>query len=367
MSQTKNSIDIVILWAGEDGSTDPLADNTNRRRNNQELRFLLRSLENLKDFRKIYLVLDEPAPEWLDNTRISIVRHEDFLPLTVARPCHNSTLLQCYVHNIDGLSENYLLFDDDFCILKPISAREFFPDFGKMKVILSDSSLEVTPQSFLDNSYSYFLSNTSKLLPRINKARKASWHHLKPQKVTLSRETFRLFEKDIKVLDHMQHRSKSASLLFYELTYHTLNEKLIDIEVDLILEHHTNFPPMLMCNLLDSYEETRKSFENLLSVSPTFLCVNDDMGKITATRSVEFYQELMVSLFPDKSIFELECVNEKLVSDAATLIKRLNMAERDQAISERDQAISQIGEFEKAFFWRITWIPRKVIETIRKS
>ena len=164
------------------------------------------------------------------------------------------------------------------------------------------------------------------------------------------------------------------SLLFYELTYHALNEKLINLEIDLILEHHSNFPAMLMCNLLDSSEETRKSFENVLNVFPTFLCVNDDMGKIPATRSVEFYQEFMVSIFPDKSIFELHCVNENLVSEVLSLSKRLSkierdqvITERDQVITERDQAVTQLRELKGAFFWRVTWIPRKFIETMRKA
>ena len=62
----------------------------------------------------MFLVMDKPAPDWLDTTQISIIRHEEILPATLSRPCQNSTLLQCYVHNIVGLSENFLLFDDDF-------------------------------------------------------------------------------------------------------------------------------------------------------------------------------------------------------------------------------------------------------------
>ncbi len=388
MFQFESSVDVVILWAGENVHDQTTLGNVNRRRNNQELRFLLRSLQNLRDYRKVFLVMDESAPDWIDTAQISIVRHDDILPEKVARPCQNSTLLQCYVHNIVGLSENFLLFDDDFSLIKTTSVQDFFPEPTTMRVVFSDADMVVTPNDILDNSYSYFLANTAKLLPMSALPRKASWHHLKPQKVSLSKETLRLFENEINLLNHMQIRDNSASILFYELTYHALIEDLIDLDINIIHENHRNFPSMLMCNLLDSEEETKNSFNKLLSVFPTYLCVNDDMGDTSVIGSVDFFQELMVSFFPEKSIFEKVCEDTNLVSEAKSLAKKFTQLERDQAVEQRDQAVEQrdqaveqrdqaveqrdqaveqLRKIEKAFFWKITWIARKFIELIKSA
>jgi len=367
MSNFENPVDLVILWAGENVHDQPTLGSVNRRRNNEELRFLLRSLENLRDYQNVFLVMDQPAPAWLDATRITIVRHEEILPENVSRPCQNSTLLQCYVHNIVGLSENFLLFDDDLSILKSTSVHDFFPDPRTIKVVFTDADLAISLEGNLDNSYSHFLSNTAKLLPISVLPRKASWHHLKPQKVSLSRETFRLFENEISSLNYMQIRDKSKSILFYELTYHVLIESLVDLDLTIIQENHRNFPPMLMCHLLDSVEETKELFSNLLNVFPTYLCVNDDMGDTSVIGSIQFYQNLMVSLFPDKSIYEKACEDINLVNEPKSLAKKFIQLERDQAVEQRDQAVEQLSQIEEAFFWKITWIPRKLIKLIKSA
>ncbi len=116
--EIENLVDLVILWQGENSAVETSLISANRRRNNQEVEFLLQSLENLTDYPNVYLVLDETPPEWLDLSKLKIVSHEDILPASIVRPCQNSTLLQCYVHSIPGLSENFLLFDDDLSILK---------------------------------------------------------------------------------------------------------------------------------------------------------------------------------------------------------------------------------------------------------
>ena len=229
-----------------------------------------------------------------------------------------------------------------------------------MKVVFTDADLAISTEGNLDNSYSHFLGNTAKLLPVSALFRKASWHHAKPQKVSLSRETLRLFENEISSLNHMQIRDKSKSILFYELTYHVLIENLINLNIIIIQENHRNFPPMLICHLLDSVEEMKELFSNLLSVFPTYLCVNDDMCDTSVIGSIEFYQNLMVSLFPDKSIFEKVCEDINLVNKPKSLAKKFMQL-------ERDQAVEQLNKIEKAFFWKITWIPRKCIQLVKSA
>lgn len=127
-------IDIVYLWVdGADPAwqakrhrayaawiqqhPDELAmfgNTAGRYRDNDELRFNLRSLEKLfPDHGHVYIVTDAQVPAWLrPSTRLTVVDHKDLLA-SGDRPAFDSGHIESYLHHIPGLSERFIYLNDD--------------------------------------------------------------------------------------------------------------------------------------------------------------------------------------------------------------------------------------------------------------
>lgn len=140
-------IDLVYLWV--DGSDPawqakkkafesgaPLASHEAasdaRFVNNDELKFSLRSVEMYAPWiRHIYIVTDNQVPSWLDlsNPRISIIDHSEIMPPS-ALPTFSSPAIEWCVDNIPGLSEHFLLANDDTFVGRTAGPEFFFNPQG---------------------------------------------------------------------------------------------------------------------------------------------------------------------------------------------------------------------------------------------
>lgn len=58
---------------------------------------------------------------------LEVIRHEDYIPEEYL-PTFNSGTIEMNVHRIPGLSENYILFNDDVFPLQPIAEEYYFRD-----------------------------------------------------------------------------------------------------------------------------------------------------------------------------------------------------------------------------------------------
>ena len=130
---------------------------------------LLLTLKNVKWIRHIYIVTMRPQiPSCLYNNhdlksefysgKIKIIHHDQIgIPLTF-----NSSVIECYLHKIPHLSNNFIYLNDDFFILKPVSYSYFFQN-KKPLVIANDKYLEsVLPKYFL-SMYSKSMKRTLRL------------------------------------------------------------------------------------------------------------------------------------------------------------------------------------------------------------
>jgi hypothetical protein len=97
---------------------------------NDELKFSLRSVDTYAPWiRNIFIVSNCAPPLWLDlSGRISWVSHEQIFPDPTALPTFNSHAIETCLHRIEGLSENFLYFNDDFFLNQPTSISDFFDD-----------------------------------------------------------------------------------------------------------------------------------------------------------------------------------------------------------------------------------------------
>lgn len=140
-------VDLVYMWVDGndpvwqakrnkyvDGSRNQTAEVVGdaRWRNIDELRYSLRSVEKFASWiNHIYIVTDGQCPAWLDtsNPKISIVDHAEILP-TEALPVFSSSAIESCIHKIPGLSEHFILGNDDTMFTKPTTRETFFNDDG---------------------------------------------------------------------------------------------------------------------------------------------------------------------------------------------------------------------------------------------
>lgn len=134
-----NKIDFVIIWVdGNDPEwkKEKAKYSSNDRYDNRNIRF--RDWENLKYWfrgvekytpwvNKIHFVTCGHLPKWLnvDNPKINIVKHSDFIPKKYL-PTFSSHTIELNLYRIKGLSENFVYFNDDIFILKKLRKSYFF-------------------------------------------------------------------------------------------------------------------------------------------------------------------------------------------------------------------------------------------------
>lgn len=141
-----NKIDFVCLWVNGDDPKwiekknkylktisnlqDIKEEDIDSRRFREQIpfKYWLRSVEyNTPWVNKIYLITDEQIPEGVNPNaeKLVIVDHRDILPAE-ALPCFNSTTIESFVYKIKDLSENFVYFNDDLFVNKPIEQSFFF-------------------------------------------------------------------------------------------------------------------------------------------------------------------------------------------------------------------------------------------------
>lgn len=164
----ENNIDIVITWVdgndphwqdeygrykGEDGDKCPA-----RFRDTDSLRYWFRGIEKFAPWvRKVFFVTCGQRPEWLnvDCDRLKCVDHSDFMPERYL-PTFSSHAIELNLHRIKELSEKFIYFNDDFFLIKPTEAEDFFEkDLPKDNAVLTFYSPERMPMFFVPMANTY--------------------------------------------------------------------------------------------------------------------------------------------------------------------------------------------------------------------
>lgn len=135
-------IDFVVLWVDPNDKKwqktrykyakeleSECIDNRESRYRDWELfKYWFRGVEKFAPWvDKIHLVTYGHVPKWLntDHPKLNIVKHSDFMPKE-ALPTFNTNAIELSLHRIPGLSEQFVLFNDDVFILKNVKPTDFF-------------------------------------------------------------------------------------------------------------------------------------------------------------------------------------------------------------------------------------------------
>lgn len=139
----EDKIDIVLTWV--DGS-DPewlaekekylkLERNTfnkdssvARYRDWGNLKYWFRGIEKYAHWvNKIFFVTWGHVPDWLNlnNPQLKIINHQDFIPKEFL-PTFSINTIEDNFHRIEGLSEQFVYFNDDLFLIAPTKKTDFF-------------------------------------------------------------------------------------------------------------------------------------------------------------------------------------------------------------------------------------------------
>jgi hypothetical protein len=144
-SKEDDKIDLVVLWS--DGSEPKFAAKKNywhkkikgkpvnssslcRTRDNNELKFLLRSVEKYVPWiNNIFIVVDDQIPKWLNisHPQMHIIDIKDIIPSKIL-PIFNSNVIESFLPFIPELSEKFLYANDDMFFGDFVSKDFFFDD-----------------------------------------------------------------------------------------------------------------------------------------------------------------------------------------------------------------------------------------------
>lgn len=139
---TQEEIDFVIIWVD---SGDPEWQKCKRRYLHQEdsgqidvseiryrdwdnLRYWFRAVETYAPWvRRVHFVTCGHVPEWLDLNveKLHFVRHDEYIPPEFL-PTFSSHPIELNLHRIEGLSERFVYFCDDFFLGAPVTPSDFF-------------------------------------------------------------------------------------------------------------------------------------------------------------------------------------------------------------------------------------------------
>ena len=105
------------------------------------LRYWFRAVEKYAPWvNQVYFVTCGHVPKWLnmDAPKLHFVRHQDYIPEQYL-PTFSSHPIELNLHRIEGLSEHFVYFNDDFYLTAPVQETDFFVNG------LPCDSLEETP------------------------------------------------------------------------------------------------------------------------------------------------------------------------------------------------------------------------------
>lgn len=134
-----DNIDIVIPWV--DGG-DPewqaskhkysgkksYGDSEERFRDWDLLKYWFRGVEKYAPWvNRIHFITCGHLPAWLNTNhpKLHIVNHQDYIPAEYL-PTFSANPIELNMHRIEGLSEKFIYFNDDFYIIDKVSPDDFF-------------------------------------------------------------------------------------------------------------------------------------------------------------------------------------------------------------------------------------------------
>lgn len=344
LSQDMETIDFVITWVdGNDPiwiesknkyfgidrvvSSSPEANSTCRYQDYGLLKFWFRTVEQFAPWvNKIHFITCGQKPAWLNeaNPKLNLVNHADYIPSQYL-PTFNSNTIELNLHRLDGLSEHFVLFNDDMFLLQPIEPSYFFKKGNP--VLTADLRY---PRYLGYNNWGRFLYNDYCVVNKSFNIRKHIWENrnkwfsLKELGFKRARQNLLCFlaNKTLPVGIYGHFTQPHLKSTFQEIW--DLHPEIMDNSSRYRFRHDEQVNQYLMCAwnqakgcfepaLEDGrgrlFEISPKSTESIIRALKTQqypqACINDSPHNVDSADSLERIINAFNLVFPKMSSFEL--------------------------------------------------------------
>ena len=336
-----SKIDFVITWV--DGS-DPVwykekqetlkrqanipeemvDTGTSRYRDWDILKYWFRGVEKFAPWvNQIHFVTYGHTPKWLNgkHPKLHIVKHEDFIPEKF-RPTFSSHPIEWNFHRIEGLTENFVYFNDDMFLIRPSSPEDFFQkgkpvDMLALQPDVANADDPVMPYIYLNNAMllaKYFDKRENM------KRQPGAYFHLGYQPIyfgynlleiafprftgfytvhgpsPLKKETYRFFwEKEGELLQHVcshpfRHKEDISQYVLRE--YQKLSGNFVPKNIH------------KFCKYFNLRPENPALVRTITKQKAKCVCINDSNFEIPYEKVKHELNDVFSVLFPEKSLFE---------------------------------------------------------------
>jgi hypothetical protein len=251
-----------------------------------DLKYSIRSVcTNANFFRFIFLIIGDydQIPPFLKQShkRLKIVRHSEFIPQKFL-PCFNTNVIESFIHKIPEISENFLYFNDDTYIAKPVTWKTFFTannkPINRHAPGQPSHSLNAHPMLYVK-----MMQNAIKKFQITN----TRYHiQVQPFKKSIISDYEKIYNRA--VLASAKHKYRQANdfnLLRFSTCLSSADGKA--------KMRHTTFNYDYFTESVD-----KKGVEDIIKVKPTFFCINNNSLQNTHVKT------FLKSFFAVKSSFE---------------------------------------------------------------
>ena len=329
-----SGIDIVVTWVdGNDpawqasrskyeNNSDDLSNSSRRYRDWDLMRYWFRGVEKYAPWAdRIIFITCGQRPDWLnvDNPKLRLVDHSEYMP-EEALPTFNSNAIELGINKIEGLSDRFILFNDDFFILDEVKETDFFRDGLPCDFAALDA---IEPSE----DFGYVLANNIRVINQnfdkreVLKKNRSKWYNLKDIKSVMRTMAlrkpwpkftgFRDYHTPIaytkKEFDDMWARIPDLMNATVHSRFRTKDNishwlirywRLASGEFTSSSQKKYTFIPVVNCDnssLIDVIKNQKKKI----------LCINDNFEGDDISAAQQSLKEAFESILPEKSSFEI--------------------------------------------------------------
>lgn len=276
---------------------------------NDELRYSLRSVEQHAPWiNHIYIVTDSQRPAWLnaDHPKITIIDHSQILPKS-ALPTFNSVVIELGLVNIEGLSEYFIVANDDTLFARNVDPDDFVGCDGRLKCRFNNRSLT---KAELQTTYGSQIDHANRVISEdfaLYLNNQQPHHNMDIYSKSVVRELQQRYSAWVeKTLTHRFRDPSDLQRHIYSL-YAVATERAEAISIrgyiylkalKRLVRPLTGVDSMLLnlpITLLDRLK--------LWLYNPAMICINDNEFATPGDRVAA--KRLLRQLYPNKSSFEL--------------------------------------------------------------
>ncbi|MBS7813390.1 stealth conserved region 3 domain-containing protein [Roseococcus pinisoli] len=289
----------------------------NRFRSNDELRFAIRSIEQFAPWiRKIFIVTNGQIPAWFNakQERVVIVKHEEIFDKIENLPTFNSNAIELHLHRIKKLSENFIYFNDDMFIGRPVTINDFIDNRGRFRLFIEDGKslpLKMSDRSLVGHCWAFNHQLLNAVVPKSGK-RKNFPHTPQIYNKSILAEIQLIWREEVELTKSHRFRTPFDVAFRILYIYYAGHPKQPIMSAGGrkgvgIKEILTN-KDFAFVQFGDDRTDYVGELEHALMRQPRFICINDEINVDNCNEYQDIYltiQRFLCDYFPSRSGAEL--------------------------------------------------------------